>query len=87
MRIALVQSIVHYDKQKTLERIAGFLRVARANGAKLAVLPECFNCPYGREYFDKYAEPIPGPTTDFISKAARENNLWIVAGTCCFYSN
>jgi hypothetical protein len=31
------------------------------------VLPEVFNSPFGNEYFAKYAEPIPGPSTEWVS--------------------
>lgn len=30
------------------------------SGADMVILPECFNSPYGVQFFDKYAEALPG---------------------------
>ena len=45
---------------------------------------ECFNCPYGIHYFPKYAEVIPGPSTDALSKIAQEMKIYLVGGTCVY---
>ncbi len=64
------------------------LEAAKA-GAKLVVLPECFNSPYGTKYFDKYAEqllPSPpsetqSPTFHALAKMAQEANVYLVGGS------
>ena len=43
-------------------------------------LQECFNSPYGTKFFPEYAEPIPGPSTQALSKAAKENSVYVVGG-------
>ncbi|EPY33216.1 nitrilase [Strigomonas culicis] len=59
------------------------LTEAAKRGSEFAVLPECFNCPYGTKYFDEYSEPLAAgnPTFDAISNCAKENKIWIVAGS------
>ncbi|GBO08900.1 Omega-amidase NIT2 [Araneus ventricosus] len=42
---------------------------------------ECFNAPYGVNYFNQYAESIPGCTSDMLSKNAKENNVHFIGGT------
>ncbi|EDY86675.1 N-carbamoylputrescine amidase [gamma proteobacterium HTCC5015] len=59
------------------------LRLAAADGAKLVVFQELHNTPYfccelDPAHFD-LAEPIPGPSTQFLGALAKELNLVIVA--------
>lgn len=42
---------------------------------------ECFNSPYGTQFFAEYAEPIPGPTTELLSRAARDANVYLIGGS------
>lgn len=51
--------------------------------ADLVVLPELFSTGYrftSHEEARELAEPIPGPTTDFLSDLARFKNMFLVAG-------
>ena len=41
---------------------------------------ECFNCPYGTQYFREYAETVPGNSTQTLASAAKENNVFVVGG-------
>lgn len=58
-------------------------------GAKLIVLPECFNSPYGCQHFPKYAEtilPIPppkdqAPSWHMLSSIAMEAKAYLVGGS------
>ena len=45
-------------------------------------LQECCNSPFGNEYFADYAEAIPGESTEAYSQAAKDNSVFLVAGTC-----
>ena len=64
------------------------LEAAQA-GAKLIVLPECFNSPYGTQYFPKYAETLlPSPPTEdqspsyhALSAIAAEAKAYLVGGS------
>lgn len=62
-KIALCQMPVTASKPENLETARDFLIRAKSTGAALAVLPECFNCPYDTACFEEYAEPLPEPST------------------------
>ena len=34
------------------------------------------------KYFPKYAEPIPGETTEALAKLAKECKVYLIGGTC-----
>ena len=76
------------------------LQEAAAQGARLIVLPEMWNCPYSNDSFPTYAEDIEAnqsPSTAMLSQAAREHQVTLVGGsiperssgklfnTCCVY--
>ena len=46
----------------------------------MVVLPECFNSPYGTQYFHQYSETIPGESTNHLSEIAKETNTYVVGG-------
>ncbi|CAG9813288.1 unnamed protein product [Phaedon cochleariae] len=82
IRTSLVQMQVGADRLKNLENAAKLIADAKKLGAQLVALPECFNSPYGTNFFHEYAETIPnGPTSNMLSEAARENSVYLVGGT------
>lgn len=98
LRVGLVQMSVGSCKATNIATAVKLIKSAATSGAKLVTLPECFNSPYGTQYFKEYAEPIPGNSTSAISAAAKENNVHIIAGsipevdsgklynTCCIFN-
>lgn len=42
---------------------------------------ECFNSPYGTQYFKEYAEKIPGESTQKLSAVAKECSIYLVGGS------
>lgn len=46
----------------------------------LSLTQECFNSPYGTSFFSSYAENIPGESTQVLSEAAKENEVYLVGG-------
>lgn len=97
LRVALVQLGVGAKKTANVAKAVSFIKQATDKGAHLVVLPECFNSPYGTQYFAEYAETIPGDSTNAIAQAAKENAVHVVAGsiperaddaifnTCCVF--
>lgn len=76
LKTALVQTHCTADASDNRQRMAAYVREAAAAGAKLVVLQELHNTPYfcqveDTDNFD-YAEPIPGPSTEFYGGVARE---------------
>jgi N-carbamoylputrescine amidase len=81
-RIALVQQRAHRDPERNLERAEAAVREAAERGAVLVCLQELFRTEYfpqeeRPECFD-VAEPIPGPSTEHMSKLASELGLVLV---------
>jgi predicted amidohydrolase len=81
MRIAFYQfSPVFGDVEANRGKIAEVLKSAQAD---LIALPELATSGYlftSREEVKALAEPIPGPTTEFLWQIARESGMHIVIG-------
>ncbi len=83
LTLALLQQRDHGSVEANLDVIAAELRSAAAAGAELVLLQELHNGAYFCQHeavaeFDR-AEPIPGPTTEFLAGLAAELQLVIVA--------
>lgn len=80
--VGLIQMHMTRDAADSMNRAEKLLRDAAAKGVKVACLPELFLTDYfcqeeKQELFD-LAEPIPGPTTERLSKIARETGMVII---------
>jgi predicted amidohydrolase len=77
---------VHYRPQggKTPEEncrlFAPLIAEAAKQRADLVVLPETLTYFGLGKTYAECAEPVPGPSTEYFGKLAREHNLYIVAG-------
>uniref|UniRef100_A0AAX7VPR7 omega-amidase n=1 Tax=Astatotilapia calliptera TaxID=8154 RepID=A0AAX7VPR7_ASTCA len=80
-RLAVVQLQVSSVKADNLSRARRLVREAAGQGSKVVLLPECFNSPYGTSFFSRYAENIPGESTQVLSEAAKENEVYLVGGS------
>ncbi len=83
MKVAALQMVSTPDVAENLEVAWQLLQQARDAGAELAALPEYF-CAMGLRDTDKlgYMEAFgQGPIQEFLARAARELDLWIVGGT------
>lgn len=63
--------------------IVAKLHRAADRGARLVVFPECILTGYGfdsREQTRAAAEPLPGPSTDFVAAACAKLGVWAVFG-------
>ena len=80
-RLALIQLAVGASKTENLQRAATYITQAAKNGAKIVALPECCNSPYGNKFFPEFAESIPGESTDLFARSAKENKVYLIAGS------
>src|SRR5881275_207687 len=82
-QVALVQMRCGANPEQNLTRAIEFIRDAAKNGAEIVCLPELFRSQYfcQSEDHDNFslAESIPGPSTDALTKLAREKSVVIVA--------
>lgn len=60
--------------------VVPLIEKAARQGADLVVLGELVSCKGVTNIFAEAAEPVPGPTTDFYAKIAKENDCYIVVG-------
>lgn len=81
MKLALIQIAAQTEKEASLQLAESYIRKAAAEGADLAVLPEMFCCPYSTENFPVYAESENGMCRTRMAAAARENRIFLVAGS------
>jgi N-carbamoylputrescine amidase len=81
--IGLVQMTCSADKDVNLQSAVDKVREAARKGAQIVCLQELFTSLYFCDVEDydnfKLAEPIPGPSTDVLSKVAREEGVVIIA--------
>jgi N-carbamoylputrescine amidase len=81
--LGLVQMKCGPEKGPNMEKAVARIREAAKAGAQIVILPELFLTPYfcnthDLKLFD-LAEPIPGPSTEVLARAAKENGVVVVA--------
>ena len=81
--IGLVQMAMSVDPAANLEKALGKVAEAAASGASLVCLPELFRSQYFAQREDAalfdLAEPIPGPSTDALGRAAQRAGVVVIA--------
>jgi deaminated glutathione amidase len=78
---AAVQMLASSDKAANLHEADRWVRAAAAQGARLVVLPEVFIWRGQKSDEKKFAEPIPGPTSQELALLARELGIYLLAGS------
>lgn len=89
VKLAAVQLASGADKAGNLAHARKKVVEAASSGAKIIVLPECFNSPYGCDYFPSYAEqllPYPpsaeqSPSYHALSAMAKETGAYLIGGS------
>jgi len=81
MRAAAIQMSSGPDRGANLERAEALVRHAASDGAGLVVLPEVFNWRGPRGAEAEFAEPVPGPTSEWLSALARELGVHLQGGS------
>lgn len=83
MRIALIPLQTRYrDPAANLRHLEERLDEAERHRPDLVVLPECTLTGYLYEEEDlaRFAEPVPGPTTQEMARLARQHGFWLCFG-------
>ncbi|TLD31518.1 hypothetical protein PspLS_02698 [Pyricularia sp. CBS 133598] len=89
VKLACIQLASGADKAANLSHARDKVVEASRAGAKIILLPECFNSPYGCDYFPSYAEALlPSPPTreqspsyHALSDMAKETGAYLIAGS------
>lgn len=83
VKVGLVQNSCTNDLVSNLTKAEKGIRMAASKGAQIVCLQELFKSLYFCDVEDhdnfKLAESIPGPSTEFFSKLARELGVVIIA--------
>ncbi len=71
------------DREANLSKALSMVTKACSKGAKIVCLPELFTSLYfpQAKYAGEASEKIPGPTTEALSKCARENSVVLIGGS------
>jgi len=81
--VGLVQMTCSTDPDANLKKAVARVEAAAKKGAQIICLQELFRSQYfcQTEDYQKFdlAEPIPGPSTEALSKAAKKHNVVVVA--------
>jgi N-carbamoylputrescine amidase len=81
--VGLIQMSCGSDPDANLERALQKIRAAARQGAQVICLPELFRTQYFCQREDAalfdLAEPVPGPTTEAVSRVAREVKAAVIA--------
>ena len=82
IRIGLIQQANSADIAQNMCKLAGQIVQCVHQGAQLIVLPELHNSLYFCQVEDPenidLAEPVPGPSTDYYGRLAREHGVVLV---------
>src|SRR3954468_14756554 len=83
VKIGLVQMSCSANKQENLDKAISKIQEVAAKGAQIICLQELFTSLYfcDVEDYDNFqlAEPVPGPSTETLSKVAAELKVVIIA--------
>ena len=82
-KVGLVQMAMSAIPEENERKAASLVREAASRGAEVVCLPELYRTPYfcqkeDASLFD-LAETIPGPSTELLSRVAREAGVAVVA--------
>jgi len=81
--VGLVQMAMASDPAANLRTAVARVGEAAAGGAQLVCLPELFRSRYFAQHEDPdvfdLAEPVPGPSTEALGKAARQAGVVVIA--------
>jgi predicted amidohydrolase len=80
-KVAAIQMSSAPDKEQNRETAEALIREAVAMGADLVALPELWSCHGLDEVYRENAEPVPGPTTEFLGSLARELKVYVLGGS------
>jgi predicted amidohydrolase len=79
--LAMGQMLVEGGQvEQNLARAIGMINAAAEQGCHLIVLPECLDLGWTDPSARELAQPIPGPHSDPLCRAAQVANIYVVAG-------
>ncbi len=83
MKVAVIQLNAGADKKRNIGRAVCLVQRAVKAGAQWILLPEAFNYRGKNVIHEKNSEKIPGESTTPFFELAKENSVFILAGSIC----
>jgi predicted amidohydrolase len=81
IKAAAIQMSSTPNKDENVDTAERLIRSAVSSGADLVALPELWSCHGLEEAYKENAEPVPGPTTEFLGRLARELGVYVLGGS------
>ena len=81
MKVALCQMNSGDDASANRKQAGELLDEAADGGADLAALPEVWTYMGPARRHREVAEPVPGPTSEWLAETARRRSMWILGGS------
>jgi predicted amidohydrolase len=78
---AAIQMSSTPNKDENFDTAERLIRSAVSSGSDLIALPELWNCHGLEDVYKENAEPIPGPTTEFLAGLAGELGVYLLGGS------
>ena len=69
-----------HSPRENLEEFAGYVAAAAERGADVVCLPEGITVCGTKHTYVEVAEPVPGPSTEFLGRLAARHRAYLVAG-------
>lgn len=81
--LGLIQMSMSTDRLENLSKALKLIDAAAKKGAQIVCLPELFATQYFPQNKKSSVKPekIPGPTSNFLSRAAKKNNVVLIGGS------
>jgi len=83
VNIGICQLKVSKNKDDNLKNVEIEIdKLCSSQNINILVLPECWNCPYGIEYFDTYSEEIEcSKSIELLKSLAKKYGIYLVGGS------
>ena len=78
---AAIQMSSTTNREENKRAADALIRESVSAGAELVALPELWNCHGLEEVYRENAEPVPGPTVQFLGELARELGIYLLGGS------
>ncbi len=79
--VAAIQMSSTPDKEENFDTAERLISAAVSSGAGFVALPELWSCHGLERVYRENAEPVPGPTTEFLGDLARELGVYVLGGS------
>lgn len=80
-KVAAVQMNSVNNKEANLKKAEQFIHLAAKQEAKVVVLPEMFNFSGKPDEKKENAEPVPGPTINYLRELGKKFNIYLLCGS------